>query len=455
MSRDVRLFLQYIAPSMIGMLIAGSFSIVDTIFIGRGIGKTGLAAVALTWPLVMLFGALGDMIGSGAAVIISQSRGAGDEARAQKALGNMVSLQLLGSIAGGLPALLWLEPLLRLFGATPELMPDAFAYARIMIVGAFAGMFMTGCIAVVRNDGRPFLAMWLVICGLLGNMLLDWLFIMVFQWGAAGAAYATVVSQALAGILGLVYFLSPQTMLKITGGSLKLSGRAVRHICITGIPIFGNMLSIIAMLFMHNCQALRYGAVDGLAAYTLVAGLESVGSLLMSGLAGGVQPLTAYLYGAGKHRRQNRIGNYGYWTAFGLGIVLMLGAFAFRRIMPGWVGLTGQVGALAAHGVLLSSPAFLLLGVIRVAGFYYQSTGKIADASLLIYGDSFFALPLCLFLLPVWFGMDGVWLAMPVSRVILFAILCYLWFGKRRKEKAHVDRPYFAERVDGTVAADR
>ncbi len=434
MSRDVRLFLRYIGPSMAGMLIAGSFCIVDTIFIGRGIGKVGLAAVALTWPLVMLLGAMGDMIGSGAAVIISQARGAGNPARAQKTFGNMISLLAAGALCLGVPMYLWLEPILLLFGATPELMPDAVPYARILILGAFAGMFMTGCIAVVRNDGRPVLAMYLVVAGLLCNMFLDWMFIMVFNWGAPGAAWATVISQALSGTLGLIYFLSPRTELSIDRRNLRPDGGTVRDICVTGIPIFGNMLSIIAMLFMHNWQSLRYGGVDGLAAYTLVAGLESVGSLLMTGLAGGVQPLTAYLYGAGKRRRQNRIGNFGYWTAFVLGIALMLFSFAFRDIMPGWVGLSGQVAELAARGVVLSAPAFLLLGVIRVAGYYYQSTGKIADSSLLIYGDTFFALPLCLFVLPVWFGMDGVWLAMPISRVILFGVLCYLWFGKRRKE---------------------
>lgn len=118
----------------------------------------------------------------------------------------------------------------------------------------------------------------------------------------------------------------------------------------------------------------------------------------------------------------------------------MLFCFALRNVMPAWGGLTGHVAELAAHGVLLSSPAFLLLGVIRVAGFYYQSTGKIGSSSLLIYGDAFFALPLCLFLLPLRLGMDGVWLAMPVSRVILFAMLCYLWFGKRRERELHAGK---------------
>ena len=437
MRRENKLFLQYIGPSMAGMLIAGSFSIVDTVFIGQGTGKTGLAAVALTWPLVMIYGALGELIGSGAAVLIAQARGGGELEKARRIFGNMLTLNVLFAASLCAAVLPCLHPVLRLFGATPELLPISASYAAIMTWGAPVTMLMGSFISVTRNDGRPVLAMLLVIVGLVSNIILDWLLILHVHQGAAGAAYATVISQTLSAVLGAGYFLTRKTELHYSLRTLRLHLPTVWEILLTGIPVFGNMLSIIAMLFMHNLQALRYGAVDGLAAYTLVAGLESLGSLLMSGLAMGIQPLAAYMYGARQHRRRNRMGNRGYRWAFFLGVILMFFCFALRNVMPAWGGLTGHVAELAAHGVLLSSPAFLLLGVIRVAGFYYQSTGKIGSSSLLIYGDAFFALPLCLFTLPLRFGMDGVWLAMPISRVILFAMLCYLWFGKRRERSRY------------------
>lgn len=433
MSNDIKLFWKYVGPSIIGMLIAGSFSIVDTIFIGQGMGKVGLSAVALTWPLIMLIGAVGQLFSAGAGVLISQARGMGNEDLAQKSFGNMITLMLISSIFLGGALYLFLEPILITFGASQELLPDALAYAKVMLCGSLIYMFMGGCLEVVRNDGRPMLAMWLLIIGLLGNIVLDYLFIMVLKWGAAGAATATVISQGIATICGIIYFLSPKTKLKISVHNLTLRWKNVRNISITGFPIFGNMLSILAMLFMHNWQSLRYGEVDGLAAYTVVAALESLGSILMTGLAGGMQPLVAHMYGAGKYRRQNRFGNYAYWAAFLAGIGLMIFSFLLRNIMPDWMGLSGSVAELASHGIFLSASAFILLGVIRVAGFYYQSTGKIFDSSLLVYGDAFFALPICLFILPIWFGMDGVWLAMPLSRVILFFILLYLWFGKGRR----------------------
>ena len=209
----------------------------------------------------------------------------------------------------------------------------------------------------------------------------------------------------------------------------------MKKILLTGLLIFGNMLSIIAMLYMHNAQSLKYGGVDGLAAYAVASTIEWLGSLLMTGIACGMQPLSAGMHGAGKFKRQNRFGNYGYRTAFVTGILLMLFSFAVHGAAPGWMGLADgtAAGSLAARAIMLSAPAFLFLGVIRVAGFYYQSTEQIGVSSWLIYGDSFLALPLCLYTLPLAFELNGVWLAMPVSRVLLAALLLYFWFGRRNR----------------------
>ena len=433
MKKNTKLFLSYVLPSMIGMLIVGSYSIVDTIFIGWSAGELGLASVAVTWPLVMLFGAVGDMLGTGAAIIISQSRGNGDLRRARRSFANMLVWQVVFSAAMTVSVYMWLVDILRLFGASDELIPGAVRYARILIVGNLAYMLVTAMLSVIRNDGRPVLSMWLMIGGLLLNVALDYLFIFPLGGGIAGAAYATVVSQVVIAVAGLTYFTTGYTELRFDWAMFKLKFKYLKDILVNGFPSLGNQLSIIAMLFFHNYQALKYGQVNGLAAYTFVGAVESLGSLLMTGLSLGVQPLVAYLSGGRRYRRQNVIGNMGYYTAFGLGIVMTGVSVAGHNVFPGWFNLHGEAAALAAHGLIISSTAFVLLGVVRVAGYYYQATGKIIDSSLLIYGDAFVALPLCLFTLPLWFGMDGVWLAMPVSRVLLFLFVCYLWFGKKAK----------------------
>ena len=431
MSRDARLFWQYAAPSVFAAIIGGSFAIVDTIFIGLAGGKTGLAATAVTWPLVMLLQAFGFLAGSGGAVLIARSRGANQPEREQAYFARTVFLAVTGSLALTVGTLPLLPALLSGLGATAELMPISLRYARILTGGVIFSVFMSVCLEVIRNDGHPTLSMLLMITGLLCNIVLDWVFVFGLGLGAVGAAVATVVSQGGACALGILYFHSRRTRLRFTGRCLRPDWRELGRIALTGLPIFGNMVTIIAMLYMHNAQAQRYGGIDGLAAYTVISSLEALGSMFMTGIAGAVQPLSATMYGAGKRRRQNRFGNYGYAFAFTAGIALMLFSFAMYRVIPGWMGLhDGTARELAMRGIVLSAPAFLLLGVIRVAAFYYQATGRLLQSSWLIYGDAFLALPLCIYLLPLRFGLDGVWLAMPISRLLLLGLLLYFWFGR-------------------------
>ncbi len=429
LSKNVKMFTRYVFPSMIGMLIVGSYSIVDTIFIGRAAGELGLAAVAITWPIVFLFGAVGDMLGTGASIRISQSRGTGDIARARMALSHMIIMQILGGMLMMMVILPNLGDILRLLGATNEFIDLSVAYARILIYFCIPGMLAMGLTSVIRNDERPVLAMWATIFGLGMNIILDYLFVFPLGMGIIGAAYATIVSQVLGMGAVLIYFIRGKTHLRLGMDMLRIRMTTIRDIVAPGVPALGNQMSIITMLLMHNYQAMKYGHVPGLAAYTFVGAVESVGALLMTGLALGVMPLVAYLYGARRHVRKNVVGNMGYVTAAVLGIIMMLISWGGHKIMPGWFNLHGDVANLAGHALIISSTAFILLGVIRVASYYYQATGKILAASLLIYGDAFVVLPACLFILPMLFGLDGVWMAMPVSRLILFGFVIWLWMG--------------------------
>ena len=320
MKSDLRLFWKYVAPSVFGAVIGGSFAIVDAIFIGLAGGENSLAATAVTWPLVMFLQAFGFLVGSGGAVLIAQNRGSNLPEREKLFFAQTVFLALAWSIFLTVVTFPFLQPILTALGATQELMPISLRYSQILTGGVIFSIFMSLCLEVIRNDGHPTLSMLLMITGLISNIILDWVFVFHLQFGAVGAAIATVISQAGACILGCIYFCSPLTKLRFSIGILKPKLHLIGNIIITGLPIFGNMLSIIAMLYMHNAQSLRYGGIDGLAAYTVISSLEALGSMFMTGIAGGVQPLSASMYGAGKYKRQNRFGNYGYKFAFISGI---------------------------------------------------------------------------------------------------------------------------------------
>lgn len=427
MGRDLKLFFQYVTPSMAGMLIAGIYSIVDTFFVGIALHEPGLAAVTLTWPITMLVFAFGDMIGTGAAIIIAQKRGAGDNSAADHAFSGMIGLELAAGILLPLAVIPCTKPLLTALGATPELLPGAFAYTAIFIGGGLFPMLTSGLLAAVRNDGHPMLAMLLVSTGLISNIILDFLLVWVFPFGLAGASLATIIAQAVPLALTLRYFQKGKSQVRFHIGSIFPKFDLLRRTFINGIPTFGGQMSIGLMILFHNWQALKYGALPALAAYTVICTVESIGSMLSTGLATGVQPVASFFYGAHKHRRNLRIGFYGLLFSFLLGIAMMIVSFVACRFIPWTLGLSGEAAEIASRALKISAPAFLALGMVRVGSLFFQSTGKIFAASVLIYGDTCFILPLCLFVLPLFFGLDGVWAAMPVSRLILFLILAAFW----------------------------
>lgn len=428
---DLKLFFRYITPSMLGMLIAGVYSIVDIFFVGIAVGEEGLAAISLAFPVVMLVYGIGDMIGTGAGILISRERGCGNAAEANRFFNRMLLMELLAGVLLPLLVIPWLGLILTGSGATPELLPGAYSYTAILLGAGVMQMVAMGLMTAIRNDGRPILAMWLVVVGLVGNIGLDALFMIGLGWGLVGAAVATVLAQGMAMLCSLGYFFTRYAGLGVRIREMRLS-REYGRILSLGIPTFGNQLSIGAMLFFHNWQSLAYGGVVALAAYTVISTVESVGSMLMTGMGAGVQPLVSYFFGGGRCRRGHRIGNYGMVSAFLLGIVMMFASMVACRFVPWSMGLSGEAAEEAAHGILIWSSAFLLLGVVRVGSVYFQASGRIIPASILIYGDSFCILPLCLLVLPLFFGLNGVWAAMPASRIFLFGLL--LFFLRRRRE---------------------
>ncbi len=417
----LRRFWLYAAPSVLGMLACGVYTILDTIFIGRGAGELGLAAVALTWPLTMIFMGLGDVYGAGATTLLAQAVGAHDGARYRLLLSNAFLCSAAVAILLGALLYPFVPPILVAFGGDAELLPEAIPYARIVIAGSCATLWMSTGLGVLRAEGRPVLAMTLMCVGFALNILLDVVFLLVLRVGAHGAGYAFILSQLTTALLCLVYLYTPWARARL---SRRFNLRAALALTRTGLPIFGNTLSVILMLYLAHLQSLRYGGNVGMAAYTVVASLEALGTMLMTGLALGVQPLVAEAYGQGDDMLKKLFARYGVIAAVGLGLVLMGFFLLLRHLVPAWSGFAGDTATLATYGIAWSAVGLPLFGVLRVAGFYYQSTGRLRAASLLIYGDSFIILPLCVLLLPYALGMNGLWLAMPLSRLLLlFALL--------------------------------
>lgn len=437
---DGKLFFRYVIPSMISMLTAGVYTLVDGFFVGWGAGNDGLAAINVAFPLSLLIVACGEMIGTGGAINIALARGRGARRTADLFLGNSLALLVPAAVllAGLIP---FLNPILSAVGAAPALLPAAREYAVITLGGGIFMMAAVCLIAAMRNDGAPKPAMAIMVAGLAANIVLDWLFVLVLHGGVAGSAWATVLSQAICFALAAGYFAAGRSHFRFSRRCFRLKRRIVRRIIPAGLPSFGVQISVAAVILLHNRQALLYGGVAAVATYAIISYVEAMILMLQQGIGLGIQPVVSFLHGAGDTERREKIARYGVISAVLIGAGGLLLSAGGYRLIPALFNASGDVVAVAGRGLIISAAVYPFLGLQKVSEAYFQAMDRPGMASLLVYLDCFLVLPLSLLLLPLWRGADGIWAAMPVSKLLMFGVVLLLW--RRSAQEAAEGKPGF------------
>lgn len=437
---DGKLFFRYVIPSMISMLTAGVYTLVDGFFVGWGAGNDGLAAINVAFPLSLLIVACGEMIGTGGAINIALARGRGARRTADLFLGNSLALLVPAAVllAGLIP---FLNPILSAVGAAPALLPAAREYAVITLGGGIFMMAAVCLVAAMRNDGAPKPAMAIMVAGLAANIVLDWLFVLVLHGGVAGSAWATVLSQAICFALAAGYFAAGRSHFRFSRRCFRLKRRIVRRIIPAGLPSFGVQISVAAVILLHNRQALLYGGVAAVAAYAIISYVEAMILMLQQGIGLGIQPVVSFLHGAGDTERREKIARYGVISAVLIGAGGLLLSTGGYRLIPALFNASGDVVAVAGRGLIISAAVYPFLGLQKVSEAYFQAMDRPGMASLLVYLDCFLVLPLSLLLLPLWRGADGIWAAMPVSKLLMFGVVLLLW--RRSAQEAAEEKPGF------------
>lgn len=409
-------YLKFILPSTLSFLLTGIYSIVDGIFVGRAMGDDGLAAINIAWPLVALIIALGTGIGMGASVMVSLNLGAGDEKAADKMEGNAFFLLFVSSLL--LTAFLYLagSPLLALLGAEGVIHGHALTYLSYMLLGGVIQVLASGSIPLMRCRGAAFYSMCSMGCGCLINIALDYYLVLLAGLGLFGAAMATVCGQSITLALCLAFYLRKKN--RIPFRNMKPDGKAVSSILKVAASPFGlTYLPSVTIIFM-NLQCLKYGGEEAVSAYAVLAYLVSFMELLVQGISDGSQPLLSHSKGSGDTKS---LKNYTRWT-FSLGIFLgvLSGALVYllRRHIPAFYGTSEE----AARLILRSAPAFALVmamyGLTKPAISYFYATKRLLRSSFLVYGEALLTLAV-IFLLPLLFGLDGVWGTMPLVQLLL------------------------------------
>lgn len=420
---QARTFYRYVLPAMASQLLTGFFIIVDGLFIGIALGDDGLAAVNLLWPVPAVVMAVGLGIGAGGAVALATALGARDLARAGRARGNTL-LCLLAAAALLTAVLSPLVPAaLRWLGAQGRLYPLAEAYLRVAAALCAAQVLNCGLNPLLRAEGKTLAAMGAMIAGLLTNLALDWLFILRFGWGTAGAAWATVLAQGLCALAQLVC-LAARPFAPFARGQFVPRRTLCRSILLVGLSPFGLSVSASVVILLNNWQAMRYGGESGVAVYAILSYAVSSMQPLLTGIGEGVQPLVSYCSGAGDLGGRCALLQRALRLLALTCCVLCTAALALRGRIPSLFGASAATAQRSAEALVWAVCALPLWGVVRLFSSYFYAVGKSRRSLALIYGTALAAQPLCLYALPLRMGLSGVWAAELCAQLLMVLVLC-------------------------------
>lgn len=418
-------FWKYVIPSMFTCLLSGIYCLVDGLFIGRAVGDAGLAGINIAWPIPALILAVGTGIGIGGSVVMSNYIGKNELNKAKQARGNTIVLLVLASIILTVILYVSIEPILRLLGATAEVYDAASIYCKIFVLGSIFQLLGTGFTPILRNMGHVMFAMTIMIIGFITNIIFDYLLIMVFNLGIAGAAIATLTGQALVVIAACFIIFSKKNLLSLN--NYKLDAGIVSKIIRIGLSPFGLSLSPSIIIIFANWQCIRYGGNIAVAAYAVLSYVISTAQLLVQGVGEGTQPLISYYKGAKRldviHHIRKKTIVLAVLLSFGIGGLTI----AIKAIIPTIFGASPEASILIADSLPIFAAAFPLIAISRATSAYFYGIQHANYASILVYLDPLVITPLTMMLLPLLFNLNGVWLAIPVTQsiIVITALLLY------------------------------
>ena len=431
-----KLLMQYAIPAIIAMTASSLYNMVDSIFIGQGVGPLAISGLAITFPLMNLAAAFGAMVGVGASTMISVKLGQKDYRTAQNVLGNVLTLNVIIGIGFSILTLLFLDPILYFFGASEDTIGYARDYMEIILLGNVVTHMYLGLNAVLRSAGHPQKAMYATINTVIINTVLDPLFIYGFDWGIRGAAIATVIAQVISLIWQIKLISNKNELLHLQPGIYRLKSHLVKNIIAIGLsPFFMNVASCFIVIFI-NKGLKEYDGDLAIGAYGIVNRIVFIFVMIVMGINQGMQPIAGYNFGAQQFHRVNHVLKL---TIMGATVITTV-AFLVGELMPELaVSLfTRDEGLItrAATGFRITVLVFPIVGFQMVTSNFFQSIGMASKAIFLsLTRQLLFLLPL-LIILPLFMGADGVWWSLPISDFvasIVAAVMLYKQFQAFKK----------------------
>lgn len=434
---------KYAIPAIIAMTASSLYNMIDSIFIGQGVGPLAISGLAVTFPLMNISAAFGSLVGVGASAIVSMLLGQKNYGVARRVLGNVMTMNVVLGVLLMFFGLLFLDPILYFFGASENIISNAREYMIYILLGNVITHLYLGLNAVLRAAGRPKVAMWLTILTVVLNAILDPLFIFVFDMGIKGAAIATVLAQTVSLVWQLRLLNNKNEVLHFENGKVFTFDRKIaRESLKIGLsPFLMNMASCFVVLLINN-QLRRYGDEMGpgvgdiaIGAYGIVNRIIFLFVMIVMGFNQGMQPIAGYNYGAGNYDRVLKV----FWQTVGWATLCTTLGFVVGVFVPEVAVRLFTSDAMmidiAANGFTIAVVAFPIVGIGMVASNFFQSIGMAGKAIFLSLSRQVLFLIPCLVVVPLFFGIEGVWMALPISDAISSVVSVMLIVGLIRKFK--------------------
>lgn len=452
-----RLIVRFAVPCVISLLVNALYNIVDQIFIGWGVGYLGNGATNVVFPITVIALAFALLIGDGGAAYLSLKLGQGDLERVKKGVGNAVAMVTIAGILMLVVSLVFLNPILTVFGATDKLRPYALDYGYIIAIGLPFTMISTALNSMIRADGNPKFAMFSMLLGAVLNTILDPVFIFLFHMGVQGAAIATVLGQVASFVVSAVYLTRFKTF-RFDASALKLDGRICGSVLSLGVSSFITQISITIVMAVTNNLLAAYGAgsIYGseipITAMGIVMKVNQIMISILVGIAAGAQPILGYNYGARNLARVKKTFALAIAAAEVVAVVALL---IFQCFPMAVVSLFGSEEGLYNEFAVLCFRIFLLLcplnGFQTVAAIYLQAVGKPMKAAIVSLSRQIIFLVPAAIILPIFLGVTGVLWSGPVADGLAFVLSLAFIAGEMRQLREEKPVPAGESRLARSV----
>ena len=431
-----RLLVQYALPAIIAMTASSLYNMVDSIFIGQGVGALAISGLAVTFPFMNLSAAFGAGVGVGSSSYLSVKLGQKDYSTAQRILGNNVTLNVIIGLLFSAVSLIFLDPILFFFGASEQTLPYAREYMVIILLGNIITHLYFGMNAVLRAASKPREAMYTTIFTVVLNSLLDPLFIYTFDLGIRGAAIATILSQTVALMWQIRLFSDKSQLLHLKRGIYKLDNTIVKNILGIGISPFAMNATACLVAIFVNQRLLEYGGDLAVGAYGIANRVAFIFIMINFGVNQGMQPIAGYNYGAQNYDRLMRVLK----LAMIAGTCITTSGFLVAEFIPHiCVSLftsDTELTELSVNGLRIMMAAMPIVGYQMIVTNFFQSIGKAKISIFLSLSRQLLFLVPLIGVLPLFFGVNGVWVAMPISDSFsaLFALVMMVRYMRMFKK---------------------